>query len=207
VFASRSSGPFMSLFTAIGFICLWRFRQYYRLLFGASVGLYILLDLLMSKPAYHLIARVDLSGGSTGAHRVYLIDAFFSHFNEWWFAGTNYTRHWMQFGVSYTDKHTDITSYYIAAGITGGVIGLILLVMILFSAIRTAPIFSQTQKFVPSADTFLVWCLGSGMAAHAATSISVSYFDQSICFFWMNVSLLGTAQAVLNKTKLVESGQ
>lgn len=199
VLGSRSSGPMMSLFVAVGLLFMWRFRRHYALFFKLSVAAYILADLVMSKPAYHLMARIDLSGGSTGAHRVHLIDSFFRYFNEWWLAGTNYTRHWMQFGVSYTDKHTDITSYYIAAGITGGLGGLIILLAIVFCAVRVGPLFSRKHQFADTRDTFLVWCFAAGMLAHAATSLSVSYFDQSVCFFWMNVALLGTAQAAMQK--------
>jgi hypothetical protein len=200
VLASRSSGPAVSLIVAVAFLFLWRYRRAYRTFYGLGIGLYLLAELVMSKPAYYLIARIDLSGGSTGYHRVYLLDAFFKYFNEWWLRGTTYTRHWMQFGVSYSDKHTDITNYYIAWGINGGLVAVVLLLLIVLSAVRAGPQFSRAVEFRPTSDAFLTWCLASGMAAHGVTSISVSYFDQSMCFFWMNVALLGTVQATLRTT-------
>ncbi len=127
VIACASSGPIMTFGAGIVGLLMWRYRHSMRrvrwlILFG-----YIGLDLVMKAPAYFIIARMDIVGGSTGWHRAELIDAALRHFHEWWLWGTDYTRHWMPTGVSWSPDHTDITNEYLMHGIRGG-----LLLMLLF---------------------------------------------------------------------------
>ena len=75
----------------------------------------------MKAPVWYLMARIDLVGGSTGWHRAYLIDQALMHLSEWWIAGTDYTRDWMPYGVSWSPDHSDITNHYILLGVTGGI--------------------------------------------------------------------------------------
>ena len=44
---------------------------------------------------------------------------------------------------------------------------------------------------------FMIWCLGSALFAHAATSISVAYFDQSKTFFWINIGIISSMFSVI----------
>ena len=43
---------------------------------------------------------------------------------------------------------------------------------------------------------FMIWCLGAGLFAHACTSLSVAYFDQSMMFFWLNVAVISSMHSV-----------
>jgi len=86
---------------------------------------------VMKAPPYYLMARVDLSGGSTGWHRARLIESSMEHLGEWWFAGTDYTRHWMPTGVYFSPNHVDITNHYLAMGVLGGLPLLFLFVLLL----------------------------------------------------------------------------
>ena len=49
----------------------------------ALVGLH----LVMKGPVWALIARIDLTGSSSGYHRYYLVDNFIRHFSDWWLLG------------------------------------------------------------------------------------------------------------------------
>ena len=101
VFSCASTGPILSAMAAIGALFLWRYHDQGRMRFirwFAVVG-YIALDLVMKDPAYFLIGRIDLVGGSTGEHRSRLIQSAIEHLPEWWLAGTDYTRHWMPSGI------------------------------------------------------------------------------------------------------------
>lgn len=40
---------------------------------------------------------------------------------------------------------------------------------------------------------FFAWALGAALFAHAATCISVSYFDQSFLFLYMTLAAIGSA--------------
>lgn len=190
VITSNSSGPLTSAFVALGGVALWRWRHLTRQMQIAALLAYGILDLVMKAPPYYLIARIDLTGGSTGWHRAHLIEQAFKHLGEWWLAGTDYTRHWMPTGVSWSPDHTDITNYYLKLGVIGGLPLMILFIYILwrgFSAVGDA--LCCLERHQP-AERFMTWCLGAGLLAHTATSLSVSYFDQSFVFLYLKLGLL-----------------
>jgi hypothetical protein len=166
-----------------------------------AIFLYIGLDLVMTAPAYYLIARIDPVGGSTGYHRARLIESAFEHLSEWWLAGTNYTRHWMVTGVSWSPDHTDITNHYIQLGVTGG-----LPLMILFIAVLVKGFFyigeavQNAREQNPDAE-FFIWALGASLFAHAASCVAVSYFDQSFMFLYVNLAVIASLRSALTASE------
>lgn len=192
VITSASSGPLMSLLLSGLALLLWPWRHLTRQMRIAAVAGYLLLDLVMKAPAYYLIARIDLTGGSTGWHRAYLIESSLKHLQEWYLAGTDYTRHWMPTGVSWSPDHTDITNHYLQLGVVGG-----LPLMILFIAIlcRAFSYIGHVLHFTSGSlweDQFLFWALGASLFAHATTCISVSYFDQSFLFLYLDLAIVSS---------------
>lgn len=190
VVTSNSSGPVMSALSALAALCLWPYRLKMQTIRRAAVAAYIVLDIVMKAPAYYLIAHIDITGSSTGWHRAALIEAAFQHLNEWWLTGTDYTRHWMPTGVSWSPDHTDITNHYLHMGVMGG-----LPLMGLFIALLACG-FSCTGKTVrvkiAPRERFLAWALGAVLFAHATTFISVSYFDQSVLFLYVVLAAAGS---------------
>jgi hypothetical protein len=192
VWASASSGPIMSALAGGFAIVMWRFRQFTGLARAAAGIAYLLLPLAINEPAYYILKRINISGGSTGYHRARLIESGIEHLDEWWLFGTDYTSHWMVTGVSFSPNHTDITNYYLAIGVFAGLPALLLLVGMLLIAFRLTGRACRFLSRTCADRSFFAWCLGAGLFAHAATSISVAYFDQSLVFFWMNVALIGS---------------
>ena len=192
VVTSVSSGPLMSLFAAILGIVLWKWRQYTKeMRIGAVVG-YFLLDLIMKAPAYYIIARIDLVGGSTGWHRARLIESAIEHISEWWLVGTDYTRHWMPTGVSWSPEHTDITNHYLRMGVLGGVPLMLLFISCVWWGFRYVGEILKNNETVSNHNLFLVWALGASLFAHAVTCISVSFFDQSSMFLYLNLAMISS---------------
>jgi hypothetical protein len=190
VVTSFSSGPVMSLVYGVFALILWRWRQYTREMLIAAVVGYILLDLVMKAPAYYLIARIDITGGSTGWHRAKLIDSAIEHLHEWWLFGTDYTRHWMPTGVSWSPDHTDITNHYIRMGVLGGLPLMILFILQLWRGFKYV---GGVLRSHPSRDVqFLAWAFGSALFAHAVTCVGVSYFDQSFLFLYLNLAMISS---------------
>jgi hypothetical protein len=192
VLASRSSGPFMSAAVSIAAILAWPQRRQMRLFRRAFVAVYVLLDLVMKVPPYYLMARIDISGGSTGWHRARLIESSLEHLSEWWLYGTDHTRHWMPTGVSWNLNHTDITNHYLQMGVWGG-----LPLMFLFIA-KLVKGFSYVgtriaDESAPLNERFLLWALGASLFAHVSTCISVSYFDQSVFFIYLTLAAIASA--------------
>jgi hypothetical protein len=192
VLASASSGPLMSLIFGILALCMWWYRRLTRYAMPAFVVVYILLSFVMSRPPYYLLGRIDLTGGSTGWHRAALIESFLAHFHEWWAFGTDRTKHWMPNAAGPTTEHTDITNAYIGFAIVGGLPALLLILAILWRAFAWVGIAAGTRTGVTSPLGFVAWCLGSALFAHATTSISVAYFDQSLVFFWATISVISS---------------
>jgi hypothetical protein len=149
----------------------------------------------MTRPAYFLIEKIDLTGSSTGYHRAAIIDAAIKHFDEWWLTGTDYTRDWMPYGLSSMPNHIDITNHYLLCGVEGGIFLVLIFVFEIGIAFRYV---GQSLRQTPEAkrsDHFLIWSIGAGLFAHAVTMISVAYFDQSVIFLYFYLAVIGSIYA------------
>ena len=195
--ASGSSGPIMSGILAIGALCLWPWRGHMKLLRWVAVLSYVALDVVMRAPAYYLLARIDLTGGSTSWHRAALIEAALNHLSEWWFVGTNYTRHWLPYGVPWSQDHADITNHYIWMGIAGGLPLMLLFIAVLAKGFALVGRWLQAMEEddTGNADRFKVWALGASLFSHAVTFVSVTYFDQSVVFLYLTLAVIGSLAA------------
>jgi hypothetical protein len=197
-FSSSSSGPIMSALFGIGALFMWKWRHYMRLVRRFAIMAFLGLDLVMKAPAYYLIARIDLTGNSTSWHRAALIDAAVNHFSEWWAVGTDYTRHWLNYGVPWSTNHIDITNHYLVMGVNGGLALMLLWIVILIKGFAlVSQTLRQASPLSPESQ-FMVWALGASLFSHAATFISVSYFDQSFVFIYLTLAAIcaGSTQAM-----------
>lgn len=192
VVLTSSSGPIMSILLAMFAFFLWSLRNHMKKIQLASLLILILLQFTMESPVWYLISRIDLTGSSTGFHRSELIDSAIRHFSEWWFTGTDYTRHWMVTGVSWSDQHTDITNQYIKNGINGGIVTMFLFIMMIvngFNLLGTSMMNIDERKIE---DKMFLWLLGSTLFSHAITFLSVRYFDQSFSYYFLLLSIIGS---------------
>jgi hypothetical protein len=195
IFAAASSGPIMSAIAGIGALWMWRYQRKTRLFRWLAVIGYITLDLIMKDPAYYILARIDIAGGSTGWHRARLIESALRFLSEWWLAGTDYTRHWMPTGVSWSQDHTDITNHYIKMGVIGGLPLMFLFIAVMAKGFSFVGRIQKQDPPLPLQVRFMVWALGASLFAHAATFISVSYFDQSFVFLYLTLAAIGSASS------------
>jgi len=69
----------------------------------------------MDAPVWFLIARVDVTGSSTGYFRALLIDQFIRHFFDWWLVGTESNAGW-------GEDMWDLSNQFVAEGFTGGLL-------------------------------------------------------------------------------------
>jgi hypothetical protein len=179
VFSSASSGPIVTLFSGFMGLALWRWRTSVGRIRVLVILTFLALHMAMQAPVWYLMARIDLAGGSTGWHRAELITAAVNHIGEWWLTGTDYTRHWIAYGVPWSAYHTDITNYYIGMGVMGGLPCLLLFVGILFKAFQTLGRRMRTLRAEKSHLEFVLWTVGASLFAHCFTFLSIGYFDQS----------------------------
>lgn len=198
VILSNSSGPIMSLMLVIVGLCAWPFRENMRMIRLLILVVLIILSFLMSEPIWFIIARIDLTGSSTGWHRSELIDSAIRHLYEWWLLGTDYTRHWMPTGVTWSERHTDITNQYIKNGVNGGIATMFTFIM---TIVQGFSMVGKSMKNVPEnalEDKMLVWTLGATLFSHTITFLSVSYFDQSYSFFYLALAMIGYLHSSFN---------
>ena len=195
IVACASSGPVMSLIFGVCALLLWCRPDWVKAVRWTAVAIYLGLELVMSRPAYYVMSKIDLTGSSTGWHRSRLIEMAIDHFGEWWLFGTDRTIHWMGITIGWSERHSDITNYYIWIGIIGGFPAMALLIAMMWRAFSWV---GQAVRAMPddlARHQFMIWCLGAGLFAHASTSFSVAYFDQSALFFWLNVAVISSMHA------------
>lgn len=179
VFSSASSGPIVTMASAMMGMALWHWRTSVGKIRTAVILTFLLLHLAMQAPVWYLMARIDLAGGSTGWHRAELITAAVNHFGEWWLTGTDYTRHWIPYGIDWSAYHTDITNHYISMGVTGGLLLMLLFIGIMFKAFQMLGRRMAQLRREKNPLEFTLWSVGAALFAHCFTFLSISYFDQS----------------------------
>lgn len=198
-----SSGPAVAfIFVLIGTF-MWSIRDHMRAVrWGVLLSL-IGLHIVMKAPVWALIGKMSEIIGGTGWHRVSLIDAAIEHFGEWWLMGTDYTRHWMPTGVTWSEKHTDITNQFIHVGIQGGIFSLILFVAIIVLCYQGIGKMLDATRRSDIKYEFMIWCLGVSLSAHIASFTSVRYFDQVIVFWYLLIAMItaGLSSLSLNYAK------
>lgn len=180
--ATASSTPVAALGVVLLVLPLYRFRH--RVPMAAKLGVVglFMLHMVMKAPVWHLIARIDLVGGSTGWHRYHLIDAAIRHAREWIVLGCRSTGHW-GYGLQ------DVTNQYVLEGVRGGLITLILFCAMLFVAFKA---FWRLSMFAGDRKgSILGWCLFVALVAHAASFMAVSYFGQIMMQWYMVLALGG----------------
>jgi len=193
VLCSASSGPIMTLFAGLFGVALWRWRSSIGTIRNLIIAGIIGLQLIMQAPVWFLMKRIDLAGGSTGWHRAELISAAFNHLSEWWLVGTDYTRHWIAYGVPWSEYHIDITNQYILMGVTGGLPLMLLFMLILVKTFQLVGRGMNLMRLTGDPDEFMLWCVGAALFAHSVAFISIGYFDQTIVAFGF---FLGTVPGV-----------
>jgi hypothetical protein len=193
VFACGSAGPKVGIIACIFAMLLFNIRDHVKILRWIAVFAYIGLDIVMKVPAYYLMARLPGSGG--GYHRALLIENALANLDEWWLAGTDYTRHWMPTGVTWNPNHADITNHYIKLGVMGGLPLMLLFIATIYIAFKYVGFIIKNNPEQSNNHLFFFWAIGSSLFAHAAIMISVSYFDQSFVFLYATLAVIGSIRS------------
>lgn len=180
VLACASSSPVVAAMVAAAHVGFWRFRKAMRLCIALTVlGLFIG-HLIKERPIWFIIDRIDFTGGSTGWYRAQLFDQAINHFDEWWFAGTEYTRHWMPTGPANTPDHADMVNLYVALGVQSGVWAPFSLLLIITSLCWRM----YRPPFVDNESEKRAWILLSSVVAASFAVFSVAFFDHSQVIFY-----------------------
>lgn len=200
-FSTGSSGPLATTFLSIVLLVMWRWRQYLCNVRNCIWFLLVILHFTMDRPVWFLIARIDLTGSSTGWHRALLMDAAVNDLQAWWLFGTDYTRHWIFSGVSWNPNHTDITNYYLQFGVLGGLPLMITFISIIIVALSQIEKSFKLFKMSNSDQEFAAWCLWSSIVLYCISFISIAFFDQSYALFFLLIGSVPGLKEIAEKQK------
>ncbi|HED64580.1 MAG TPA: hypothetical protein ENJ09_03390 [Planctomycetes bacterium] len=196
VVACASSTPLASVMAAGlgGFLFLHRRKMHEirKAIIWGSIGMHLLME-TQGHPLWHLLARIDLVGGSTGWHRYNLINQWIHRFWEWALLGTKTTAHW-GWGL------WDVTNQFVLESVRGGLLTLIVFVWMIGTAFRyVGPLWRWTEG--NRAEVAMAWALGCSLFAHISSFIAVSYFGQMVIVFYMQIALIAGLYAAMKRAQ------
>jgi hypothetical protein len=164
---SNASTSLMALAGSLVGLAFWPLRKQMRLVrWGLALTL-VTLHLVMKAPVWALIARIDLTGSSSGDHRYKLMDNCIRHFSDWWLLGYRYYNAWGW-------DMWDLCNQFVVIALTGGLVTLIFYIAIFkrsFAAIGTA----RKQVNGDRGREWLLWCLGADVFANVVSHFGINY--------------------------------
>ncbi|MCP4370268.1 MAG: hypothetical protein GY797_19460 [Deltaproteobacteria bacterium] len=191
--SSHSSGPLMAFMAGVIAWMVWPLRRRMKMVLWAIVGFFVLLQLVMKVPVWFLHSKISGIIGGDGFHRSKLIDSFIINFQDWWLMGmpdegtANWTATKMRWGG------VDVTNEYVAVGINGGLISLILYIWLLVSCYQ---LMGRAMKKIrrihhnERRNEVLLWAVGCVLFAHIANLTAVTYFDQLWAMWYMLLAII-----------------
>jgi len=161
-------------------LCLWPVRRWMRAIRWGIVLALVSLHLVMKAPVWNLIARIDITGGSSGWQRYMLIDQCIHHFGDWWLLGAKDTSFWGW-------DMWDTANQYVATCDSSGLLPFLFFLAVLVYGFKYLGRARQAAKCRKKA--LFIWALGSALFANVVAFFGISYFDQTqvawYCFLAM----------------------
>lgn len=190
---SACSTPILAAAGAIVAFVLWPARRKMRIVCWGVVATLFALQVAMKADVWWLIARVDVTGSSTGWDRAALIDNTIHHFREWWLLGTDNNANWGY-------NMWDLCNWFVAQAVQGGLLSFVLFLLIIVYGFKR---LGRARKAAAGdfRKEFFIWAVGATLFAHVCGFFGTSYYDQ-ITFSWY--ALLAIISAV---TRLPASRQ
>lgn len=183
--------------------CFYPLRRRMRLVFWGGVGTLVALHLVMKKPVWHLICRVDFAGGSTGYHRYEIIDQTIRRFGEWWLVGTSSAGQWFDVG------YFDATNQFVLEALNGGLATLLAFVAVLTCAFLSIGRILRRADF-QGPEALWAWSLGVALFVHCVNFMGVSYFGQIILLLHLTLASsasLAQSEAAVEVERLTAAGE
>ena len=189
IVATNSSTPLASWALVFAGLSFYPFRRLMKLFLWGSVFMIVSIHFYREAPVWHLIARVDLVGGSTGYHRYLLIEGAIKTFQHWWLLGG-------QKEVYELAAFRDITNQYLSEALRGGLLSLVLFLSLIVCAFRTlwAALWRPGLTFYQE---MMVWGMGVAIGVHCAAFFATSYFGQGPTVFYMQMAIIASLPMLL----------
>jgi hypothetical protein len=198
IITSASSGPLMAFIFSLIAFSFWYLRDRMKgVRWGILLSL-ISLHIFMKAPVWYTIARVSDMVGGGGWHRSFLINQAVFYVKDWWLIGTKSTKHWFPYSLSVNSEFVDMTNQYIAIGVDGGIVTMVLFIMVITKCFQGLGNVQKLDATEPTGKRFFLWGIGVSLFAHVVSFFSISYFDQIIVFWFLLIAIISTIVNVHN---------
>jgi hypothetical protein len=196
VVASNSGGPLSAWALGVVGWSMWTLRNRMHIVRRCLFAGLVMAALMMSTPIWYVIESVSKITGGTGWHRAYLIEVAFRKIGDWWFMGMPLieTRGWMPTVLS--SGVADITNQFIAFGVAGGLLAMLLFVRVYVLAYRQIGRATAILRFEMgdgSPEQRLLWGFGVALAVHVASWLGISYFDKMSLIWILQLACISAA--------------
>ena len=183
--AANSSTCLFGIIGGLVALCLWPLRNWMRPIRWGIVATLVGLHLVMKAPVWHLISRIDLSGGSSSYHRYQLVNQCILHFSDWWLIGTK----------SYADwgwDMWDLANWYVGTADTAGLIPLLAFLAIIVFGFK----YLGRERKAATRDRrqeLFIWAMGAALFANAVAFFGIAYWDQTIVVWYALLAMIPIA--------------
>ena len=168
VISTASSTSTLSFLAGLAGILFYKYRRKLRSVVISSLVMITFLSIVLKGPPWSLYAKLNVIGGSSGYHRYYLIDQAVNRISEWWLFGTMSTAHW-GWGL------WDVTNTFVGAAIRGGLLGLVLFNILVFSGLSvTYYVVKRAEKH----NLIFAWAIFVSLIVDLVSFQGVTYQGQ-----------------------------
>jgi hypothetical protein len=189
----NSSTPVLAYAAGVLALCMWPIRDWMRAVRWGIVLTLITLHMVMKQPVWHLITRIDLSGGSSSWHRFMLVDQCIRHFGDWWLVGVKDTGAWGW-------DMWDTANQYVALCDGSGLLAFLLFLSVLVYGFKYV---GRARRAVRRGKkkAFFFWGLGSALFANVVAFVGITYADQSVVAWYCLLASISVAIAITRASK------
>jgi len=191
VLTCNSSTPILAFGGGVLALCLWPVRGWMRPLRWAIVTTLVSLHIVMKAPVWHLISRIDISGGSSSYHRYMLVDQCIRHFTDWCLLGVKSTADWGW-------DMWDTCNQYVGTADTSGLIPFIALIAAIIYGFKFVG-RARKRSGMSNRQRLTMWALGAALFANVVAFFGIGYFDQSIVPWYGLLAAICTTQIEVSK--------
>jgi len=194
--ACNSSTPIIAYAAGVLALCLWPLRKSMRAIRWGIVLTLVSLHLMMKAPVWHLISRIDITGGSSSWHRFMLIDQCIRHFGDWWLIGVKDTSVWGW-------DMWDTANQYVGLCDNSGLLPFLLFVAILVYGFK---FLGRAWRAVVRDDkdkkrALFIWAIGAAFFANVVAFFGISYFDQTVVAWYALLAMISAVAVARAKAK------
>lgn len=192
--ACNSSTPILAYAAGLLALCLWPLRQGMRAIRWGIVLTLVVLQIVLKNPVWHLITKIDITGGSSSWHRFMLIDQCIRHFGDWWLIGVKDTSVWGW-------DMWDTANQYVGTADSSGLLPFFLFIAVLVYGFKyVGRARRRASKEKDKKNALFLWAIGSALLANAVAFFGISYFDQNIVSWYCLLAIISAVAVRAKKS-------